>query len=165
MQQNKKGINLSDISYDENGEIIFKDINYDENGEIIFNELDNEENSTIDDINKPLDDNEKTIPMTSEEKAATLSQTIEEIERDMIEEKKRKKSQESIIYMNEKNTMFLSCCIFTLLGLSFGTFVFSDYITCTLIGLLLGIISGRFLCKKISKEETKNIDDIENTNI
>lgn len=153
MEQNKKGINLSDISYDENGEIVFKDINYDENGEIIFNDIDKKDNDKELDLNKPLEKSEKTKPMTSEEKAANLSQTIEEIEQDMNAQKKRKQSQDSIIYMNEKNTMFLSSCIFTLLGLSFGTFVFSDYITCTLIGLLLGIISGRFLCKQIKKEE------------
>jgi lipopolysaccharide export LptBFGC system permease protein LptF len=159
MEQNKKGINLSDISYDENGEIVFKDINYDENGEIIFNDIDQKENNEELDINKPLEENEKTKPMTSEEKAANLSQTIEEIEQDMKAQKKRKQLQESIIYMNEKNTMFLSCCIFTLLGLSFGTFVFSDYITCTLIGLLMGIISGKFLCKQIKKEESNKIND------
>ena len=159
MEQNKKGINLSDISYDENGEIVFKDINYDENGEVIFNDIEQKENNEELDINKPLEENEKTKPMTSEEKAASLSQTIEEIEQDMNAQKKRKQSQESIIYMNKKNTMFLSCCLFTLLGLSFGTFVFSDYITCTLIGLLVGIISGKFLCKQIKNEENFKIND------
>jgi hypothetical protein len=137
------GIDLSKIKYDTEGNMIFDEENEQDN---------NETNIDTQPVIKSDFVKIKNLPKnaTSEMRATALSQTMEEMENDMMQQKLRQKeiAKEHSILTTKKNIMFLTILIFTILGLSVGTFVIPDYITTTLIGLVLGVVVGHFLCKK-----------------
>ena len=151
------GIDLSKIKYDAEGNMIFDEENEQDN---------NETNIDTQPVIKSDFVKIKNLPKnaTSEMRATALSQTMEEMENDMMQQKLRQKEivKEYSILTTKKNTMFLTILIFTILGLSVGTFVIPDYITTTLIGLVLGVVVGHFLCKKLDKDEN-NIKEETNT--
>ena len=78
-------------------------------------------------------------------------QSIDEMADEIYHNKKRKNKMKEV-ELDARSIRVLSFFLFSIFGLLLGTFVFSDYITITLIGMVAGIIVGQVLVNKQEKE-------------
>ena len=159
----EQGLDLSSISYDQDGNIVIKEKEENDTTQ----ELNTLERYEKEELDKPQDILEDVKPIPQQEFISNELnvinnpefQTIEEMDADIKRSERKFRAEKRHLDLTNGNIRFLSGIIFTLFGLSLGTFVFKDYITFTLGGIVVGLLVGQVLCEKNDKLSSNSEPD------